>query len=509
MLIRSLASNYLKRTLRSPFGTWILGGSLLAVLCFWAPVFLYAFYAGFSVVRYLDIERSVDLLAGVNPAILPVLVAWGLFDGLFIGRKVYVSLFPYLITPTPRRTLALFRQIVTLFGKFNLFVLAFITGFWVKNLYLQDIDFAWNWLLVLCLLCVCMHLAANILRSWRGEKFLPVLGVLLCVLVLAVLEWGHDIRVLSGASATLFDAAAGGAVWPPILLAGLAGCLFYGSVKRISRSLYIDHSAAPRLPWNRRRAPRRRSRPRTLTAELLSCEWKLILRNRQPRSMMTVSVIVILFLAVLAVGLSTQVGAKNISGLVILLSLWQPINYFTFAFDFRGEFYDGLSVLPISDNTKLRTILFMFHRIILLVLSIFALAIIIMNVILDTRIFFGWIFMQGSILFTMGILNYTALFLNVLFPIPRKVNAGMTEPNTSFVLPVMNAQSIMIYAGFIIILVMPVLVPVMQSISGVWSGLALGTLGLAGLCFQPWLTRLLARRLRTRRYLVMERFRIR
>ena len=89
------------------------------------------------------------------------------------------------------------------------------------------------------------------------------------------------------------------------------------------------------------------------------------------------------------------------------------------------------------------------------------------------------------------------------------MNAGMTEPNTSFALPVMNAQSILIYAGFITILVMPVLVPVMQSISGVWSGLVLGTLGLAGLCLQPWLTRLLARRLRNRRYLVMERFRIR
>lgn len=509
MLIRSLASNYLKRTLRSPFGRWILGGSLFAVLCFWAPVFLYAFYVGFSAVRYLDIDRSVDLLAGVNPAILPVLIAWGLFDGLLLRRKVYVSLFPYLITPTPRRTLALFRQIVTLFGKFNLFVLAFVTGFWVKNLYLQDIDFAWNWLLVLCLLCVCMHLAANILRSWRGEKFLPVLGVLLCVSVLAVLEWGHDVRILSGASATLFDAAASGAVWPSILLAGLAGCLFYGSVKRISRSLYIDHSAAPRLPWNRRRAPRRRSRPRTLTAELLSCEWKLILRNRQPRSLMTVSVIVILFLTVLAVGVSTEVGAKNIPGFLILWSLWHPIFYFTSAFDFKSAYYDGLNVWPISENTTLRTMLFMFHRIILSIILIFTLAIIIMNIILDSRIFFGWIFMQGSILFAMGILNYAALFLNVLFPIPRTLNAGMTEPNTSFVLPVLNAQAILTNATLVIMLILPVLVPIMQSVSGVWSGLILGALGLAGLCFQPWLTRLLARRLRTRRYVVMERFRIR
>ena len=329
------------------------------------------------------------------------------------------------------------------------------------------------------------------------------------VSALAVLEWGHDVRILSEVSATLFDAAASGVFWPLALLAGLAGCLFYVSVKRISRGLYMDHSAALRLPWNRRRAPRRRSRPRTLTAELLSCEWKLILRNRQPQSMLTVSVIMTLFIAVVAVGVSTEVGAENIPGLVILWLLLFPINYFTFVFDFRSEFYDGLSVFPVSDNTKLQTILFMFHRIILLVIFIFILVVMIMNIILGTRIFFGWIFMQGSILFAIGILNYIALFLNVLFPIPRKVNAGMTEPNTSFVLPVMNAQSIMIYAGFIIILVMPALLPVMQSVSGVWAGLALGALGLAGLCLQPWLTRLLARRLRSKRYLVMERFRIR
>ena len=508
MLIRSLASNYLKRTLRSPFGTWILGGSLLAVICLWIPVFLYAFFVGFSVVQYLEIDRSVDLLAGVNPAILPVLIAWGLFDGLLLGRKVYVPLFPYLITPTPRRTLALFRQIFALFGKLNLFMLAFIAGFWVKNLYLRDIAFAWNWLLVLCLLCVCMYLAANVLRSWRGEKFLPVLGALLCVLVLAVLEWGHDVRVLSGASATLFDAAAGGAVWPSILLAGLAGCLFYGSTKRISRSLYIDHSVVPRFLRGKRRAPRRR-KSRTLTAELLSCEWKLILRNRQPRSMMMASIIGMLFMVFLFIAVSTEVATKNPMEICILYSIFYPMLYFASAFDFRSDFYDGLHPWPISENAILRTMLSMSHRLTLLILSIFALATIVINILFGSRTFFGWIFMQGSILFAMGILNYTALFLNVFFPIPRKLNVGMMEPSTSFVPFVINAQAIIINAAFLTILIAPVIVLIMKSISFLWLGLTLGTLGLAGLCLQPWLTRLLARRLRTKRYAIMERFRIR
>ena len=183
--------------------------------------------------------------------------------------------------------------------------------------------------------------------------------------------------------------------------------------------------------------------------------------------------------------------------------------YFASAFDFRSAFYDGLHSWPISENTILRNMLFMSHRLILMILSILALATIGINMLFGSRTFFGWIFMQGSILFAMGVLNYTSLFLNVLFPIPRTLNAGMMEPNTSVVSFVVNAQSIIMNSSLLIILILPVIVPIMTSISGLWAGLTLGTLGLAGLCLQPWLTRLLARRLRTRRYVVMERFRIR
>ena len=510
MLIRSLASNYLKRTLRSPFGTWILGGSLLAVLCLWVPVFLYAFFIGFSAVRYLEIDRSVDLLASVNPAILPVLIAWGLFDGLLLGRKIYVPLFPYLITPTPRRTLALFRQIVTLFGKFNLFMLSLIAGFWVKNLYLQDIAFDWNWLLLLCLLCVCIHFAANILRSWRGEKYLPVLGVLLCVSALAVLEWGHDVRILSGASATLFDAAAGGAVWPSILLAGLAGCLFYGSTKRISRSLYIDHSAVPRLFRGKRRAPRRRSRPRTLTAELLSCEWKLILRNRQPRSMLMMVIIAVSFFALMMVGLSTEIDIKEVPenfNIVVILSISIAGLYLNYCFGWKSCFYDGLQSRAISEIVLLKTMILMSQRWTLLIVSICVAATIIFDIALDGMIYPDWIFVMGSVLYSMGIFNFIMLLPVILFlPVPCNPNAGMFAFSTLIQISVINPQScvLMLMAIFYgIPLVFTLFVP------GLWLGLTLGTLGLAGLCLQPWLTRLLARHLRTRRYVVMERFRIR
>ena len=508
MLVRSLASNYLKRTLRSPFGAWILGGNLLMVLCFWGPVFLYAFYMGFSVVRILEIDHSVDLLARMNPVLLPVLMAWGFVNGMLFRGKAYVHLFPYLTTPTPRRTLAFFRQLVMLFSKLNLFVLAFIAGFWVKNLYLQDIAFAWNWLLALCLACACMYFATNILRSWRERGFLEMLGGWFCVAVLAALEWGYDAHLLSKASTVLFRAAAEGAVWPLMLLVFLATCLFYEATRRIRRSLYIDASTAPRLFRNRKAFLYRR-KPRKMTAELLSFEWKLMLRNRQPRFLATTSMGVMLVAAWFLGGLSgeIEITVRHFIEFMLLFLFIYPLMYFVSALDFRYSFYDGMSVWPISEKTLLRTLLSMFHRCLLIFVFVFIVSIMCSALLFDGVVFFEWILMQGILLFGMGILHSSALLLNVLFPVPRPLNAGMMDLNTSLTVFV-NAQAILMNIVLVAVLVSPVMYPMVQFVSGVWLGVTLCVLGLAGLCLQPWLTRLLARLLRARRYIIMGRFRI-
>ncbi len=508
MLVHSLVSHYLKRTLRSPFGTWILGGNVLMALCFWAPVLLYAFYMGFSVVRFLEIDPSVDLLARVNPVLAPALIIGGLVDGMLLRRRAHVPLFPYLATPTARQKLALFYQIVMLCGKFNLFALTFITGFWVKNLYLRDVAFAWNWLLVLCLAYACMHFAANILRFWRGRGYLPLLGIWLCVAALAALEWGYETRMLSVASATLFHAAETGAAWPSMLLAILGGGLFYGAVRSVRQSLYMDYSAASGF-MGKKRVFRTKRNARNLTAELRSCEWKLILRNRQPRVIAMASMGMMFFVIFMITALGNEMDFINIPfiELNLLYLILYSLMYFASALDFRHSFYDGMNVWPISENTLLRILLSISHRGILTIVIIFIFSIISINMLFYKIIYFEWIFVHGILLFSMGIINYTALFLNILFPVPRPPNANVMEPNISLIF-VVNTQAILMNCFFILILALPGILALLQSVSRVWLGLSLGALGLVGLCFQPWLTKRLARRLRARRYVVLGRFRV-
>ncbi len=83
----------------------------------------------------------------------------------------------------------------------------------------------------------------------------------------------------------------------------------------------------------------------------------------------------------------------------------------------------------------------------------------------------------------------------------------MMDLNTSLTVFV-NAQAILMNIVLVLVLVSPVMYPMVQFVSGVWLGVTLCVLGLAGLCLQPWLTRLLARLLRARRYIIMGRFRI-
>ena len=506
MLVHSLVSHYLKRTLRSPFGTWIFGGNVLMALCFWAPVLLYAFYMGFSVVRFLEIDPSVDLLTRVNPVLAPALIIGGLVDGMLFRRRAHVPLFPYLATPTPRRTLAFFYQIVMLCGKFNLFALTFIAGFWIKNLYLRDVAFAWNWLLVLCLAYACMHFAANILRFLRGRGYLPLLGIWLCVAALAALEWGYETHMLSTASATLFRAATAGAIWPSMLLAILGGGLFYGAVRSVRQSLYMDYSTASGF-MGRKRVFKTKRNARNLTAELRSCEWKLILRNRQPRVIAMASVGMLFFMIFMIAMLGEDVNLTYIIELNMIIIILYSLTYFASALDFRHSFYDGMNAWPISENTLLRTILSISHRGILTIVIIYIFSIILINMLFYKTIYFEWILMQGVLLFSMGIVNYIVLLLNVLFPVPRPLNASVMEPNISLLF-VVNAQAILMNCFFVLILALPGILSLLQSVSRVWLGLSLGALGLAGLCFQPWLTKRLARRLRARRYVIMGRLRV-
>ena len=467
------------------------------------PFIFCSYYAGFSIIRFFDIDSLPDIIININQTVLYYLIMWGVFSGLFLNRQIYVSLFPYLIIPISKQTLCLFYQIISLFGKFNILTLSFIIGFWVKNIYLANVSFSWNWLLVINLLLICVHLVVNLLRFWSiSGRYNPILGIFLVILTLAVLEWKYDIKILSGTSVTLFNASIEGAFWPSLILIGLVGILFQWSIVKMRRSFYIDYHS---MMFRSRRNLLRRNMPRN---QYLSCEWKLILRNRQPRSILMMLLVITSFSALFIVGLSTEVNVIYGQGIFLMFSTLLPAYYFIYAFDYRSAFYDGLQSRPISEIVILQTIVLVAHRWTLSILSIYIICITFFNIILDGMVFYEWIFIIGNILYGMGIVNFFALSLGISFlPIPRSLNAGLLQPDTFIERFVINPRIVFAFVFPTIFLCIPTIF--LQFVSELWIGLALGMMGASGLCLQPLLINFLARHLHKRRYVIMERFRFR
>ena len=214
MLIRSLASNYLKSILRSRFGKLNLAVKILAIVFMWMPLYLYAIGAGLFIdLAFNELAFNVDMPAIASRVVLYFLIFWSGLD-ILLRTRISLPLFPYLTTPITRRKLALFYQAISAFGKINLLPFLFVLAFWFRNFLLKDIAFAWAWLLLFLSLSACFHLAANLLRISLGRRYLPMLCTLLFVVALAAMEWRYDIPTLSGLSTALFEATLGGAVWP-------------------------------------------------------------------------------------------------------------------------------------------------------------------------------------------------------------------------------------------------------------------------------------------------------
>ena len=112
MLIRSLASNYLKSILRSRFAKLNLAVKILAIVFIWMPLYLYAIGAGL----FIDLAFNADMPAIASRVVLYFLVFWSGLD-ILLRTRISLPLFPYLTTPITRRKLALFYQAISAFGK--------------------------------------------------------------------------------------------------------------------------------------------------------------------------------------------------------------------------------------------------------------------------------------------------------------------------------------------------------------------------------------------------------
>lgn len=500
MLIRSLASNYIKGLLRYPFGGLRLTGKILLLLLFWGPLLV---PVTLSAVALGELARSGEAFDIVNRVVLYFAVVWTIVD-FFVRGQIYAPVFPYLSTPVPRWKLVSFYQFVTLFGAFNLLLLAFVGGFWLRSFYVEYGVFAWSWLLSLLLVLLCVHFVSNMLRAFLGKTYRSALFALLGAIALAVLEWGLDLRMLSGASALLFDAAPRGAFWPPGLLLALSGALLCVSTQRIARSLYVDAETKRASKAKVSRSTVSRSR----LFDLVYCDWKLLVRNRRTRfSPFMAGGFTLWGMSYILAGpgrdgLNTAgvMGFPEFLGFVMAVSA-VGVFYTGHIFSYRSAYYDGMQARPLSETLTVRGVLRMSHTGVLLGFAVAApmgiLSIRIGGARPDMLLWTGCMFVYG-----LGVVNYgqalAGMFQTVRIALNVNAFGAKKWGGRDRLSVILIGIVTWLPAGLLFILIPD---------SG-WAFAAIGAMGVTGLlCHARWVG-FLAATLRRRRYIMLERFRI-
>ena len=495
MLIRSLASNYLKNILRSRFAELNLTAKILAIVFIWMPLYLYATLAGLFIDLALsEMAFNIDMPGIASGAALYFLVFWSGLDILFRTR-ISLPLFPYLATPITRRKLALFYQAISVFGKINFLPFLFVLAFWLRNFLLKDVSFAWGWLLLFLSLSACFHLLTNLLRMSLGRRYLPLLCTLLVVVALAAMEWRYDIPTLSVLSTALLEATLGGAVWPLAIVLAAGAAVLYVCTGQVVRALYVDDTALSR--------PRRKvvgkGVDRSFTDGMLSFEWKLIWRNKRPRALVFSLLYFVFMGAYLIFDSSYYLSGQTSGGISTFLGLLMPILacmlLITGTLNFRSVFYDGLASRPVSIDSILSVAFYLANIILLMFCGAFAI------------IFF--VLQNFSMLPFAG---YTLLYgMGMKYIVPRiwvfearrlELNGNVFDAVASQYHKNWWISALYVTPAWLLPLLLVWLLPGIH-----WAGLAIGALGLAALLLRSRWIAAITKNLERKRYVLMEEFR--
>ncbi len=496
MLIRSLASNYLKSLLRSRFGEMKLAMKAITILFVWMPLYLYAMAGGlFGGLLARELFFDVDMAALASRFALYFFIVWGALDILF-RPQIALPLFPYLPTPLGRGKVALFYQAISVFGQFNLLPFLFVFFFWISNFLVAGVPFAWAWMLLFLALSAGFHFLVNMLRMSLARRYLPIICTLLVVAGLAAMEWRYDISTLSGLSMALFGAILEGAFWPLAAALVASGAALYVSTGQVIRSLYVDNSILSR---SRARAVGKGLR-HSFADGMLAFEWKLIWRNKRPRMLMFLSAYFVLFGGWMVVGMSPNLSDSDIAsnlnmGLGLAMPMTGCLQFMMAAFNFRSTFYDGLMSRPVSIYSITKIAFYITNISLLGSFGLLAIILVVMQ--------------QFWALFFLGCMFLYSLALKYVVPYTWILDLGRLELNGQ-VFGVVAARwsknswvsGIWILPGMLTPVLCILFLP-----GRFLGGMAIALLGLAGLLWRrKWIDGVV-KRLERRRYLIMEEFR--
>ena len=457
---------------------------------------LYAILSGLFIDIALSTFFNVNMTFIANKMILYFLIFWSGID-ILIRIQIYFPIFPYLMTPISRQRLALFYQMISIFGKINPLLFIFMITFWLKNFLLKGISFAWMWLLLFLLLSTCFHLMTNLFRMSLRRHYLPMLCILLFVVVLVAMEWHYHIPTLSVFSAALFEAVLKGAIWPMVIVLIVGTIVLYISTSQIIHALYIDDT----ILFRPRNKISEKITNRSFMDSTLSFEWKLIRRNKRTRTLFIIIPYMTFYGIYLVITFDAISDMSNIIEVLNLLFGLLITPFFTCmlfigsSLNFRSSFYDGLMSRPLLVEIILNNIFYISNVIILGYFGIISLVFIIMQnfIILPLAIYL--------LLYSLGIkyiIPYTWIF-----------EARRIELNDN-IFGNFNFQFgqnwwISALCGVSIIFLPPLLIAFLPGIH--YGGMIMGTLGLAGFLLRFKWINLIAKNLEKNRYVLMEEFR--
>ncbi len=370
MLYQPVFDHKLKRLLRRKPGRFrlIATAGLTALL-------LYVVWALASLGFVFD-EVVSSFLPGVDPGALfsgGFISVWLslLLLRLFTQRSAQMRVRPYQLLPLARRNLAFFFHVDALLSVHNLLPVVFLVPYWVRHAIVAPVGMPLSplWLPGMILLVLLAHFAAVGLQFLLGGSLKQFVVAAAVFLGLVFLDAGLGTGTLRLLSSALVDALAAGS---PLVLAAtlLVTALVTGWVFRLSKGGLYE--AVPDKSGDDTRAGLSFDAGRGAVAELMLLEWKLMGRNRRPRTLLLSALIMGgAYLGLLLTYHNQFSGVVGAAILGVLSSSLAALNYGQLMFSWESSYFNGVMSRAHRPDEIIKAKLFMLQG---LTLAAFVLA---------------------------------------------------------------------------------------------------------------------------------------
>ncbi len=487
-MLLTLLTNELKSRFRAKL--WQRGLAINIILFFVAAYFiLVAIGIGLLLPELIkEANPDAELLPTVNQYLAYYLVA-DLAMRFFLQSFPMLSIQPYLLLPISRNKLYHFLLLRSLPDFFNFLPLFIIIPFAGVHLFPNyPAAMSWTWLAMVFLLIGINHYLAFYLKRSVTVKPWITFVVIGIVGLLYTVDSAGWIPLSAGFSGIVKSILANPVllIAPFIIMIGLYALIF----SRLERYAYLDAF----VPKTQKAVGTQHFQILDRfgkIGDILQMDLKLIMRNKRPRTMLTMSVFFLIYPLIFDGELLSQLGFVIFIGVLVIGMMM--VNYGQFMLSWESSFFDLLMARnwSIRDYFEAKYVFFLIANIIMLLLTSFY-GFMSINIPL---VFFS------VALFNIGINSILLMFFSTY-------NTKRIEPNKG---AFFNYEGVNVNQ-FVMILPL-LLIPLFIYWPFAWLGYkwwgiaAIGLVGIVGVMFRNSLMDWVARRFENRKYTIVAGFR--